>query len=159
MRRMGSLRALCKWKSTSRNVWDRTRLPSRGSAQSSTREPVALCKQESLPCRGSYCRICTSSMHSAGNQPVRPFTVPSQKPPSPILSTMERERETQIRTGRASVPRDSAEYKTTMLKCTTEGTSLEYKQGNRERSRPKALCKACVLSFQTPRLESETLGV
>lgn len=43
--------------------------------------------QRHLPCRGSYCRICTSSTHSAGNQPVRPFTDPSQKPPSPILST------------------------------------------------------------------------
>lgn len=45
---------------------------------------------KSLPCRGSYCRICTSSTHSAGNQPVLPFTVPSQKPPSPILSTVGR---------------------------------------------------------------------
>lgn len=40
------------------------------------------------PCRESYCRICTSSTHSAGNQPVRPFTLPSQKPPSPMLSTV-----------------------------------------------------------------------
>lgn len=39
------------------------------------------------PCRASYCLICTSSTQSAGNQPVRPFTVPSQKPPSPMLST------------------------------------------------------------------------
>lgn len=39
------------------------------------------------PCRVSYCLICTSSTQSAGNQPVRPFTVPSQKPPSPMLST------------------------------------------------------------------------
>lgn len=39
------------------------------------------------PCRVSYCLIWTSSTQSAGNQPVRPFTVPSQKPPSPMLST------------------------------------------------------------------------
>lgn len=39
------------------------------------------------PWRASYCLICTSSTQSAGNQPVRPFTVPSQKPPSPMLST------------------------------------------------------------------------
>lgn len=43
-----------------------------------------------LPCRVSYCRICTSSTQSAGNQPVRPFTVPSQNPPSPMLSTRKR---------------------------------------------------------------------
>lgn len=40
-----------------------------------------------LPSLGSYCLIWTSSTQSAGNQPVLPLTVPSQKPPSPILST------------------------------------------------------------------------
>lgn len=40
-----------------------------------------------VPSRGSYCLIWTSSMQSAGNQPVRPFTLPSQKPPSPMDRT------------------------------------------------------------------------
>lgn len=40
-----------------------------------------------LPSLGSYCLIWTSSTQSAGNQPVRPFTVPSQNPPSPMERT------------------------------------------------------------------------
>ena len=40
-----------------------------------------------LPSLGSYCLISTSSTQSAGNQPVRPLTLPSQNPPSPMDST------------------------------------------------------------------------
>lgn len=54
------------------------------------------------PCRVSYCLICTSSTQSAGNQPVRPFTVPSQKPPSPMLSTGGTEARNAVRQSRAA---------------------------------------------------------
>lgn len=52
----------------------------------------------------SYCRICTSSTQSAGNQPVRPFTVPSQNPPSPMLSTRGTEARQAIRRGQSWGP-------------------------------------------------------
>ena len=40
-----------------------------------------------LPCFASWERLATSSRQSEGNQPMRPLTWPSQKPPSPMLST------------------------------------------------------------------------
>lgn len=40
-----------------------------------------------LPCLPSWERFATSSRQSEGNQPTRPLTWPSQKPPSPMLST------------------------------------------------------------------------
>ena len=43
---------------------------------------VRACSPERLSWRGA-----TSSTQSEGNQPVRPLTVPSQKPPSPTLNT------------------------------------------------------------------------
>lgn len=39
------------------------------------------------PCFPSCARFATSSRQSEGNQPTRPLTWPSQKPPSPMLST------------------------------------------------------------------------
>lgn len=67
----------------------------RGSQRSAMGHPSLGClpffsprKGTFLPGRASNCRICTSSTHSAGNHPVRPFTLPSQKPPSPMLSTV-----------------------------------------------------------------------
>lgn len=53
--------------------------------------------REVLPNRGSNCLIWTSSTQSAGNQPVLPLTVPSQKPPSPILSTDRKIKKTEIK--------------------------------------------------------------
>lgn len=40
-----------------------------------------------VPCFPSWERLATSSRQSEGNQPTRPLTWPSQKPPSPMLST------------------------------------------------------------------------
>lgn len=56
------------------------------------------------PCLESYWRICTSSTHSAGNQPLLPFTEPSQNPPSPMLSTAEnRDRESAGNPGKSTL--------------------------------------------------------
>lgn len=49
---------------------------------------VFVCVRLRSPDRLSWLRSITSSTQSAGNQPVRPLTVPSQYPPSPTLSTL-----------------------------------------------------------------------
>lgn len=43
-----------------------------------------------LPAWLSLGRHCTSSTHSAGNHPMWPRALPSQKPPSPMLSTRDK---------------------------------------------------------------------
>ncbi len=45
------------------------------------------CDVYAVPVFCSWFWGSTSSTQSAGNQPVRPFTVPSQNPPSPTLNT------------------------------------------------------------------------
>ena len=77
------------------------------------------------PCRVSYCLSCTSSTQSAGNQPVRPFTVPSQKPPSPMLSTGGTEARQAVRAeGRSQSPPGRPPPPTTISTITTQPSPL-----------------------------------
>lgn len=61
-----------------------------GDPDSATGHPERGSGPPALPDRTSWGLPCTSSTHSAGNHPIWPRELPSQKPPSPMLRTVKK---------------------------------------------------------------------